>query len=128
VEQLIYSLWWKSRKKEEICIVVLDPHGDTVNRIRKFDLAKKYFSRHIYIDPTLSKGHTPVLNPLECTAKNSLDIEIQATQLLRAIQEMIPDAKLSNFMRTILKPCLYVMLSKQDTNLTDLQEMLKQEE
>ena len=31
-------------------------------------------------------------------------------------------------MRAILKPCLYVLLSKQDTNLTDLQEMLMQEE
>jgi len=60
----------------------------------------------------LSKGHTPVVNPLECDAKNALDIEIQANQLLRAIQEMIPDAKLSNYMRAILKPCLYVMLSK----------------
>jgi len=69
-----------------------------------------------------------VLNPLECHSKDSLDIEIQANQLLRAIQEMIPDAKLSNFMRAILKPCLYVLLSKQDTNLTDLQEMLTQEE
>lgn len=128
VEQLIYALWWKSRKTEDRTIVVLDPHGDTVQRIRKFDLAKKYFKRHIYIDPVLAKWHTPVLNPLECHSKDSLDIEIQANQLLRAIQEMIPDAKLSNFMRAILKPCLYVLLSKQDTNLTDLQEMLTQEE
>jgi len=55
VEQLIYALWWKSRKTEDRTIVVLDPHGDTVQRIRKFDLAKKYFKRHIYIDPVLAK-------------------------------------------------------------------------
>jgi len=128
IEQLVYYHRWKSRKNKDRSIIVIDPHWDTVERIRKFDLAKKYFDRHIYLDPVLSKWHTRVINPLECDAKTSLDMEIQANQLMRAIQEMIPEAKLSNFMRAILKPCLYVMLSKYGTNLSDLQDMLMQEE
>jgi len=55
IEQLVYYHRHKSRKKKDRTIIFLDPHGDTVERIRKFDLAKKYFDRHIYIDPTVSK-------------------------------------------------------------------------
>ena len=43
------------RKKQDKTIIVLDPHGTTVEKIRKFDLAKKYFDTHVYIDPILSK-------------------------------------------------------------------------
>ena len=51
----MYSQWWKSRKKEDRSIIVIDPHGDMVDKIRHFDLADKFFDRHIYIDPTLSE-------------------------------------------------------------------------
>ena len=69
-----------------------------------------------------------MINPLDCFTKNSLDIEIQANQLLKAIEEMIPDAKLTNFMRAILKPCLYVLLTHRTATFLDLQEFLMQED
>ena len=58
----------------------------------------------------MSKNHTPTMNPLECRHTNAVAKEIQANQLVRAIEEMIPDTKLSNHMRAILKPCIYVLL------------------
>lgn len=114
----------RKRYKDKCTIIVLDPHGDTVEKIRKFNLAKKYFESHIYIDPTLSKGHTPTINPLECWDKKLLDIEIKSNQLVRAIEEMIPDVKLSNHMRAILKPCIFVLLTLHTSTFEDLQELL----
>ena len=122
IEQRVYHM--RERYKDKCTIIVLDPHGDTVEKIRKFSLAKKYFESHIYIDPTLSKGHTPTINPLECWDKKLLDIEIKSNQLVRAIEEMIPDVKLSNHMRAILKPCIFVLLTLHTSTFEDLQEFL----
>ena len=128
IEQRVYYQWWKSRKTKDRTIIFLDPHGDSVEKIRKFDLAKKYFWRCVYIDPTLSKWNTPTINPLQCWETNSLDIEIQANQLVMAIQEMIPDARLTNFMKAILKPVIYVLLSLHTCSLRDIQDFMKAEE
>jgi len=65
---------------------------------------------------------------MECRERNSLDREIKANQLVRAIQEMIPDAKLTNFMRAILKPVIYILLSLNTSTLADIQTFLGQEE
>lgn len=128
IEQWVYSQWWKSRKKEDRSIIVIDPHGDMVDKIRHFDLADKFFDRHIYIDPTLSEWNIPCFNPMECRERNSLDIEIKANQLVRAIQEMIPDAKLTNFMKAVLKPVVYILLSINTSTIADIQTFLWQEE
>jgi hypothetical protein len=65
---------------------------------------------------------------LQCRKTNSLDIEIQANQLVMAIQEMIPDARLTNFMKALLKPVIYVLLSLHTCSLRDIQEFMQQEE
>jgi len=127
IEQWVYHQWWKSRKTKDRSIIFLDPHGDSVEKIRKFDLAKTYFDRCVYIDPILSKGNTPTINPLQCRKTNSLDIEIQANQLVMAIQEMIPDARLSNFMKALLKPVIYVLLTLHTCSLKDIQSFMQQE-
>gem|GEM_PF-2505495 len=95
-----------------------------VEKIRSFDLAKNYFNRLIYIDPTISKTHTPTINPLECRFKTPRELDIQTNQLVRALEEMLPDDKLSNTMRAIVKPCIYVLLSLQTCTLENLQAFL----
>ena len=61
---------------------------------------------------------------MECRERNSLDIEIKANQLVRAIQEMIPDAKLTNFMKAVLKPVVYILLSINTSTIADIQTFL----
>lgn len=41
---------------------------------------------------------------------------------------MIPEAKLSNYMKTILKPCVYTLLTRKTANLKDLQNFLSEKE
>jgi len=65
-----------------------------------------------------------LLNPLECRLTDPLEIELVANQLVTAFEEMIPDARLSNQMKAVLKPCLYVLLSLHTSTLEDLQEFM----
>jgi len=95
-----------------------------VEQIRSFDLARKYFNRIVYIDPTLSKSFTPTINPLECRLKTPRELDIQTNQIVRALEEMLPDAKLSLTMRAIIKPCIYTLLSLHTCTLEDLQAFL----
>ena len=127
ITQWVYHLWRRSNKEKDICIIVIDPHGDMVHTMRKFDLAKNERDRVMYIDPLLWKDHTPTLNPLECREKNPIALEIRANQIMRVFEEMIPDAKLSNYMKAILKPCLYVLLTQHTWSLHHLQEFLTDE-
>ncbi len=105
----VYQLRWASRKRSDISIVVIDPHGSTVEQIRRFDLAKKYHARLVYLDPLLRKGYVPCINPFRIESFDIHDIEVHTQQLVDAFQEII-DAKLSNFMKALLTPCIATLL------------------
>jgi len=87
-------------------------------------LAIKYSDRLQYFDACLMKGYTRTINPLECRDTDPDLIELQAQNLVRAFESLVPDAKLSAYMRTLLKPCLFVLLSNSDSNLYDLKQLL----
>lgn len=124
IEQWIYWNWYKTRKNNNISIVIIDPHGDTAEKIRRFDLAKDYTDRLVYIDPFFSKWKTPCLNPMELQNRDEKTIELQTQQLVRVFEQIIPDAKLSNYMRAVIKPCVAILLQVGWTNLSHLQEFM----
>lgn len=99
-----------SLKKKDVCIVFIDPHGDSAQKIRKFDLVSKDFNRLTYIDPCFSKNYTPCLNPFEFENRDSVSIELYIQQLITVFEEIIPDTKLSNYMKAILAPSIGVLL------------------
>lgn len=66
------------------------------------------------------------MNPLECRVKEERDIELRANQIVTAFEEMIPDAKLSNQMKAVLKPCVFVLLSLKTATFEDLQEFMSE--
>ena len=55
LEMLINAIRYKSRKKEDAAIVVIDPHGDMVERIAQFKLVNRKPERVVYVDPFLKK-------------------------------------------------------------------------
>lgn len=64
------------------------------------------------------------MNPLEIPDKSEENIELYTQQLVRVFEEMIPDAKLSNYMRAILTPCIATLLHYGSTDLTHLQQFM----
>ena len=121
---LIYGWWYQTRKDNSIAIVVLDPHGDMVDTIKSFDLSSRYFERMMYVSPFLRKGYTPCINPMELDDKTKMSLDLMTQQLVRVFWELIPDAKLSNYMRALLKPCIYTLLNAGWTTLSNLQDFV----
>lgn len=124
IEQWIYRNWYRTRKQEDISIVLIDPHWDTAEKIRRFDLANDYTDRLIYVSAFFSKWRTPCINPMEIQNRDEKTIELQTQQLVSVFEEIIPDAKLSNYMRAVIKPCIAVLLQVGWTNLSHLQEFM----
>lgn len=78
----------------------------------------------VYIDPFFSKGKTPCMNPMEIRNRDEKSIELQTQQLVRVFEQIIPDAKLSNYMRAVIKPCIAILLQVGSTDLSHLQQFM----
>ncbi|MEZ4950649.1 MAG: hypothetical protein R2784_14880 [Saprospiraceae bacterium] len=62
------------------------------------------------------KGHDTCINPLE-VRDNSKRVELTTQQLVRVFGEMIPEARLTNYMKALLKPCIYTLLKMKTCTL-----------
>lgn len=125
MEQVIYAHWARTQKKQDEAIVLVDPHGDTYATVKKFDLALDDPERVICIDPTLKEGHTVTINPLELRSWSLRDIEITTQSLVGVFEELIPDARMSNYMRALLNPCIATLLSLKTASITDLKDFMR---
>ena len=110
MEQVIYAHWYMTQRKQDEAIVVLDPHGDTYSIVKRFDLALDNPQRVVCIDPTLKGGHTATINPFELRSWSLNDIEISTQSLVNVFEELIPDARMSNYMKALLNPCIATLL------------------
>lgn len=127
MEQIIYAHRAMTQKKQDEAIVVLDPHGDTYTTVKRFDLALENPERLICIDPTLREGHTVTINPLELRSRSLRDIEISTQSLVNVFEELIPDSRLSNYMRALLNPCIATLLRLRTCSITDLKDFMRTE-
>lgn len=123
IEQWIYWHRRQTRKTNACNIILIDPHGDTSETIRRFDLAKDYQERFVFIDPLFSKGMTPCLNPLQLNDKSDSWKELYTQQLVSVFEDIIPDV-LSTYMKALLTPCIATLLHVWSTDLTHLQQFM----
>lgn len=108
---MIYGRWLNSIDSKDTTVILLDPHGDTAEKVKRFDLASKDLDRLVYFDPFLKDEYTPCINPFQLSDYGKESIELHTQQLTRVFSEMIPDVKLTNYMKAVLKPCLSTILS-----------------
>lgn len=125
MEQVVYAHRAKTQQKQNEAIVVIDPHGDTYATIKKFDLALENPARLICIDPVLKEGYTATINPLELWSRSLRDIEITTQSLVNVFEELIPDARLTNYMKALLNPCIATLLSLKTSSITDLKDFMR---
>lgn len=108
----------------EAAVIVLDPHGDMVEDIAKWQNDE----RLVYLDPYLAKDKTFTINPLQPPKGSTPEArEVIAQQIMGAFEELLKGgagASLSTNMRALVVPCLIVLLDKGDASLTDLQTFL----
>jgi|GEM_PF-1611574 len=130
--ELIKIMAYGDIAKRESAVVMIDPHGDLVEQVsRLVSFGDPFYSDElIYVDPFLHEGHSPVINPLECEGASSSEREVIADQLVGAFEELLKGdggSSLSLNMRTLLKPCLLVLLDEGNTSFNDLQAFLNDE-
>lgn len=105
------------------CLVILDPHGkfaDEVAAQREVVAA----DRLVYINPALSPGLTPTLNPFDLDDPSAAGVV--AAQLMGVFDELFRGANhagLTGNMGALLIPCLTACLRMPGTDLLTVQRL-----
>jgi hypothetical protein len=108
-------------------MVLIDPHGDMADEIIRFRDCQDETAQGIRVfDPHWLPGLMPAINPffIEYADKNEDAIEVLASNLADAFDEIIAESSLSQQMRTLLIPCISVLIRRDKSNLSDLQRFM----
>ena len=118
--------------RREEALIVIEPAGDASRQVA---LWPECGDRLIYVDLSLDLSRAPVINPFQIYGVRAEDISpaaidvktVVAQQLLTAFQEVLgtgAGAELSKNMRTIIMPCLMVLLDFPGATLRDLRRFM----
>jgi len=123
--ELLKLLLHELATKTNESIVVIDPHGDLSLQLVSL-LSKEDSDRLIYFDPFLMEHEAryPVINPLFTDTTTAHHRDTLATHLTSALCELLPN-EFSVNMKTLLLPCISVLLQKENATLVDLQKLIK---
>lgn len=103
-------------------VIVLDPHGD----VAKETIQNIYLnhSRVVYFTPKLLKRWVFALNPF-AVKLNDNEIDIYSNELALVFEEMIKSSSsLTLNMKSLLVPCIAVLLKRDNSSLRDLQRFM----
>ena len=111
-------------------VVMLDPGGDMVPQMARWpELVPS--GRLVYIDPTLSKFNTPVINPFDADKLNEDERDLLTEQIVAAIGSTVEGklgGSISVNMEALLTPCIRLLIDLPDTSLKDLSRLMKDDE
>lgn len=117
----------KKEKQGHISMLILDPHGDFVREVARFRDCEDN-SRIIYFDPRHSDTQSPSLDIFALPDQREETIDICAANLAGAFDEIVADSSLSSQMKTLLIPCISVLLRREGSSLHDLQRFMLDEQ
>lgn len=106
------------QKKDKWSIILCDPHGDVADEI----VSHEYIDHNniVYFNPLLFKKWNFGINPFGYKL-NDDEIEIYAGELALVFEEMIKSsASLTLNMKSLLVPCITVLLKRENSSLKDL--------
>jgi len=125
--ELLKVLVHKLASKQHEAVIVLDPHGDLVRQIGKWDIFKDS-DRLVYIDPFLIDNHVPTMNPLDVPASATMqEREVIGQQLVNVFEQLLKGSAgtdLTVNMRSLLMPCILTLIDKPNSTLIDLQRFM----
>ena len=108
--------------KNRSSIIIIDPHWDVAKEI----VSNKYLdkSRVVYFTPELLKQWVFALNPF-AVKLNDNEIDIYSNELALVFEEMIKSSStLTLNMKSLLVPCIAVLLKRENSSLRDLQRFM----
>ncbi len=108
--------------KNKSAVIVLDPHGDVAKEIVENKFLDK--SRVVYFTPKLLKRGVFALNPFAVKLSDN-EIDIYSNELALVFEEMIKSSStLTLNMKSLLVPCIWVLLKRDNSSLRDLQRFM----
>lgn len=116
LKYLIHFFFYE--KKNTWSIILCDPHWDVAEEI----VSHKYIDHNniVYFNPLLLKKWNFEINPFGYKL-NDDEIEIYSWELALVFEEMIKSsASLTLNMKSLLVPCITVLLNKENSSLKDL--------
>jgi len=109
-------------KNTSPALVIIDPHGSLAEDIAQFQ-ENADGKRLLYVDLTLKKGFTPVLNPFDVGQLSEEDFDIVSGQVLNLLGIMLSEEnQFTEQMKAVLEPCVETLLRLPDTNLEHLKQ------
>lgn len=119
---ILYRLQKKYRKYS---IVLIDPHGDLAEAVKRFKLNSTH-DRIIYIDPFFKDGYTPTFNPFQINDTSTQNLTHVVEQNILAFEEILgrDGGRITEAMVNMLEKCLYFLLRRQNSTIFDLQSLL----
>ena len=103
-------------------IIIIDPHGDVAKEI----ISNRYLdkTRVVYFTPKLLKQWVFALNPFAVKLSDN-EIDIYSNELALVFEEMIKSSStLTLNMKSLLVPCIAVLLKRNNSSLRDLQRFM----
>ena len=103
-------------------VIVIDPHWDVAQEI----ISNRYLDkkRVVYFTPKLLKQGIFALNPF-AVKLNDNEIDIYSNELALVFEEMIKSSSsLTLNMKSLLVPCIAVLLKRDNSSLRDLQRFM----
>ena len=108
-------------------VVVLDPGGDMAPQMARWiELIPS--NQLVYIDPFLSKYHSPVINPFDAEGLTDQDRNLLTEQIVLAIASLVEGkvgGSLSAPMEAVLYPSVRLLIDLPDTSILDLLDLMK---
>ena len=103
-------------------VILIDPHWDVAKEI----VSNKYLDkkRIVYFTPEFLKKWVFALNPF-AVKLNDNEIDIYSNELALVFEEMIKSSSsLTLNMKSLLVPCIWVLLKRDNSSLRDLQRFM----
>ena len=127
---LMTILYHIQKRYKKHSIVLIDPHGSLAKAVYHFKLNKNP-ERVIYVDPFFKAGQTPTFNLFQLNDRSMQNIVHVVEQNILAFEELLnarEGGKITTAMVDMLEKCMYFLLSRNDSNILDLYNLLKAEE
>ncbi len=85
---------------------------------------RRISNRVVYIDPSLHSGYSPSINPFEIDDRSEKNIALMTQELRSIFEILLQDASTTNQMSAILSPCIATLLRRPNSNFSDLQRFM----
>ena len=121
-ELMKYLIYYFIYRKKRSSIILCDPHGDVADEI--FNHKYLNHTEVVYFHPLLFQKWVFGINPFWYEL-NDNEIEVYAGELALVFEEMIKSKpSLTLNMKSLLVPCIIVLLKRKNSSLKDLQRFM----